>query len=247
MGVLGDAVADHFRVDARPALPRLVKPLQDHDPGALAHHEPIAILVERPAGALRFVVAPAHRAHVLETSYCHGNDSRFGAAADHDIGPAAPDEIRRLADRMAAGRTGSGNGQVRPARADHDAQMCGRAVKHQARHGERTDPPRATLAHNVMLFEEDVNASDARTHQHTDAPCAIESDIQLGIGCRLLGRRGGKMQETIHAPRFPLVHIAGRVEVLHLCGDVRLEQTVVELRHRCHTGLAGQDGAPTAG
>ena len=58
-GVAGHAVADHLGVDRRAAAPRELQLLEDEDAGALAEHEAVAILVERPAGALRVVVARA--------------------------------------------------------------------------------------------------------------------------------------------------------------------------------------------
>ena len=46
------AVADQLGVDARAARLRVLELLEDQDAGALADDEAVAILVERPAGAL---------------------------------------------------------------------------------------------------------------------------------------------------------------------------------------------------
>ena len=46
------AVADDLGVDPRAAAPRVLELLEDQDAGAFADDEAVAILVERPAGAL---------------------------------------------------------------------------------------------------------------------------------------------------------------------------------------------------
>jgi hypothetical protein len=54
----GETVAGDLRVDLGSAGKRVVEPFQQHDTGRLAHDEPVALGVERTAGALRIVVAP---------------------------------------------------------------------------------------------------------------------------------------------------------------------------------------------
>src|SRR5439155_8985767 len=67
-GVARRAVTGDLRVDARPAPFRVAQLLQDHDPGPLPDHEAVALLVERPRGLLRLVVARGQGPHGAETA-----------------------------------------------------------------------------------------------------------------------------------------------------------------------------------
>ena len=71
------AVADQLAVDVRAARPRVVQSFQDDDPRAFGHDEAVAVLVERPAGPGRLVVAAAERLHVLETGQRHRDHGRL--------------------------------------------------------------------------------------------------------------------------------------------------------------------------
>ena len=57
------AVADNFRVDFCAALERPLPLFEDQDARSFADDEPVAILVEGPAGAFRIVVARRKRFH----------------------------------------------------------------------------------------------------------------------------------------------------------------------------------------
>ena len=60
-----------------------------HDAGAFADDEAVAVLVERPARALRLVVARRQRAHRGEPADAHRRDRRLRSAGDHHVGVAA--------------------------------------------------------------------------------------------------------------------------------------------------------------
>src|SRR3989449_8355213 len=72
-------------VDLRAAAPRVLPLLEDQYPRAVAHHEPVPVLVERAAGGLRAVVTLGQRLHVREARDGERRDGGLRAARDHDI------------------------------------------------------------------------------------------------------------------------------------------------------------------
>ena len=67
IGVAGKSVAGEFAPDFRAARFGVLEFFDHHHAGAFAHDESVAIAIERPRGALRFVVARAERFHRGET------------------------------------------------------------------------------------------------------------------------------------------------------------------------------------
>ena len=77
--------------------------LEDQNTGAFADDESVAVLVERPRSALRLFVAGGQSAHGGEPADAHRRDRGFGTAADHDVGIAAGNHAKRIADSVSAG------------------------------------------------------------------------------------------------------------------------------------------------
>ena len=98
-----------------PRASRDLELLEDHDAGAFAHHEAVAVLVERAAGLLRLVVARRERAHRREPADAHRRDRRFGSARDHDVGIVAADDLEGFADRVRRRGAGGAGREVRAA------------------------------------------------------------------------------------------------------------------------------------
>src|SRR5256884_3460402 len=57
VGVAVHTVADQFGIDPNATPTRMFQFLQDHDSSAFAEHEPVSVLVERPARFRRIIVA----------------------------------------------------------------------------------------------------------------------------------------------------------------------------------------------
>src|SRR5229473_1335943 len=74
IGVRGHTVADYFRQDGSAAAAGMLEFFENQDAGAFAHHEAIAVLVPRTAGASGIVIASRKRAHGGESSDAHGSD-----------------------------------------------------------------------------------------------------------------------------------------------------------------------------
>src|SRR5207237_967697 len=93
----GKPVAGDLRVDLRAARLRMLELLEYDDAACLAHHEPVTLAVERTTRPLRIVVAPGERAHRPEAGDPALVDRGLGAAAEHDVRPAAPHLVRAVA------------------------------------------------------------------------------------------------------------------------------------------------------
>ena len=82
---------------------------------------------------------PAHRAEAGEDQRV---DARLCAAGEHGVRGAAPDHLRRLADRVRAGRTGRHRRVVGAAEAERDRKLAARSVGEHARDEGRRDARR---------------------------------------------------------------------------------------------------------
>ena len=93
------AVAANARQHARSAFPRALDTLQDQDRRTVAHHESVAVDVERsrraPASVLR-ESAPAR----TRLSYTSGLKQRFAASHDCGVDLASLDHPRCQTDRV---------------------------------------------------------------------------------------------------------------------------------------------------
>ena len=103
---------------------------EDEDPSSFAEHEPIAIQIERTAGAGRFLVAFGEGPHVGEPADSHRRDGCFGAAGDHHLGLAVLDGFQRVADGVRCARTGGGDGVVGASQSIADRQVAAGRVEH---------------------------------------------------------------------------------------------------------------------
>ena len=75
-------------------------------------------------------------------------------------------------------------------------------------------------------------------------PVGLPLDLEAGVGDRLPGRREDQVREAVHPPRLLAVDPLGRVEVLHLAGEVDRVVAVVELRDLARAGLACEQARP---
>src|SRR6202140_4261594 len=96
--VSGRAVAGYLPVDARAPPARVLIFLEDDDARPLAHHEPVAVLVEGTRGPLRLIVACRQRLPGIERGDADVRDRRLGSPGDDHGGIAAADPFRGLAD-----------------------------------------------------------------------------------------------------------------------------------------------------
>ena len=80
-------------------------------------------------------------------------DPGLGAAGDHHVRVAAPDDLARLAERVAAGGARRHRREVRPGHPELDGDLAGADVRDAHRDEERADPvgPRRALVENPSM------------------------------------------------------------------------------------------------
>ena len=119
----GHAVADELRIDPRAAALGLFELLEHENAGALADDEPVAILVERAAGASGVVIARRERPQRGKPAHAHRRDGRLRAAGNHRVGVAAPDDLEGVADGVRRSRARGTRRRVRPLGAEPDRHL----------------------------------------------------------------------------------------------------------------------------
>ena len=200
--------------DLSPAPTSVLQLFQDYRAGSLSHHEAVALRVEGPAGALRFVIAPRQRFGRSESSDGGGQNRRFGTAGDHHLGLPVLDLAGSLADGIGRRSAGRNRGEVGPLGAQLHRNHARRHVGDHHGHIEWTDPPR-TLLHQdrVLLF---VSREPADPGPPNDAH-AFGIDlfhVETGVAHRFHRRVYGVVGEWIVATNVFAIQRVRRIEVL---------------------------------
>ena len=140
--VVRGAVAEHLGVDRRAARARGLELLEHEDARPLPHDEARTRRVERPRGERRVLLLGDEPAHRAEPGEDERRDRRLGAAGEDDVGLAAPDRRRRLADRGRAGRARGDGREVLSLEAELDRDLPARRVDEHRGDEERRDAVR---------------------------------------------------------------------------------------------------------
>ena len=223
------AVPGDLGIDLGAARLRMLVLLEHDDGAGLAHHETVALGVERPRCPLGVVIAQRQRTHRRETGYPDLVHGGLGAAAEHHIRTSEPDRVEAVADRHVRGGARCALRTQGTTRAELDRDPTGTEVRNDRRNRERIDAVRAPREESVVALLERAEAADARRYRRTDAVC-LRRDIDPGIRLRLPSRGKDQVCEAIHPPRVLAVDPLVRVEVLDLTGEMHLVIGVVELR-----------------
>ena len=108
---------------------------------------------------------PAHGAEAREDEL---DDRRLRAAREDDVGLAALDRRRALADRGRAGRAGRDRRVVRPRDPELDRDLAARRVDERRGDEERRDAVAAPLAARALLLDDRGDAADRRADEDPD-------------------------------------------------------------------------------
>ena len=217
LGVGADSVAEQLRVHLRLALLRVLELLEHQNRARLAHHEPVAVGVERPTCRRGVMVAAGKRAHRRETGDPGARNRRVGAAAEHHLGTAEPDRIEAVPDRHLRRGAGGARRRKRPARAQLDRDPGGAHVRDDRQQRERIDAVGPPLDQRVAAVLERRQATHRGRDRGAD-PVGLLRDHDPRINLRLPRRRDGQLREAVHPPRLPVLDPPGRVELLRLAG-----------------------------
>ncbi len=214
VGVRGDRRPGERRVGV-PAGPQRGA-LQHQDGRALADHEAVPVQVERAGGVLRVVVAQRVRAGLREPGQRERVQAGLGAARDHHVGAAEPDQVQAERDRLRAGRARADRG-VRPGLGPEvDRHPGGRPVRHQHRHGVRRDlADTGALQHVVLLQHRHRPAGAGADHHRDPLPVHLRTPR---VGPRLAGRDERQLLAAVQSSGLDPVHHLGRFDG-ELAGD----------------------------
>ena len=253
IGIARKTVADDLRIDARATRFGMVQRFEHDGAGALAHHEAVAIPVER-ARALRRLVVEARRqgATGAEAGDPDAVDGRFGAAGDHDFGIFKRDQSRRVADSMRPGRAGGHAGMVRPAQSMLDRHIAACKVDESSGDEERRYAPRTLLVQDDGLIGDAAKATDAGAEHHAGiGTLLVGLRMPAGVGESLGRGTHGEDDEVIDLALLlrlhPLVSIeraAAAVAARHHHGDATGKIVSLEPGDRGSAALAGQEALP---
>ena len=100
-GIGGRTVAEEFAVDCRPPGLGMLKFLEHDHCGSFAEHKAVTVVVERPTGSGRFVVAGGESRQQIEPGHAEWMNHAVGAAGKHDVCIPASHQFRCLANCLA--------------------------------------------------------------------------------------------------------------------------------------------------
>ena len=196
------------------------------------------------------VARRAQRPHLAEAGEGERQERRLRARAEHDVRLAAHDRLHRLADGVAAGRAGADDRGVRPADAELDRDLAGWRVGEHVRQHERADPARAALEEGLVAVEQQADAADPGPEHHPEAVGVhVAGDMpvvaeQAGVAQGLARGGHGEVRAAVVAAGVLRIHVVGRLEALHLAGDVDVERRRVEERDAVDPRAAGHQAVP---
>ena len=176
------AAAEHLGVDAGAALLGVFEFFEDDDAGALAEDEAVAVLVERPAGALSgSSLRMRQGAAAMKPPRPIGGDGRLGAAGDHDVGVVPLNGVQGVADGVGGRGAGRRNGGVRTAQAEMDRDVAGGGVGDHLRDDERADAAGPVLDKAGVLLFEFVEAADAAADDDAAAEGIFLGEVEAAV------------------------------------------------------------------
>ena len=136
----------------RPRGGDVLEPLEDDEPGALAHDESVPVGVEGTGGEPGTAHVAAHRVQPHEAAHRAVVDQRVDATGQYQVGRPPAQQLHALTDGRGTGRAGGGHGHAGPLEAEPERQVGGDRARHDHRDGQRAHPPRSLPDEPRHLF-----------------------------------------------------------------------------------------------
>ncbi len=234
------AEADDFRMDVRAARLRMFVLLQHEGGGAFAHHEAVAVAVERPWRLGGRGVARAGGEQRVEHRDARRGEF-FGATAEHECLAAVADGLVGVADALAAGRAGAGRGNHAPLEAEEQPDVHRRGVRHHLDVAGRGDAQHRTGFQHAPEHPDRLGAARRRSVGDTHAAVGHGGiGEQACVFQRHLAGAHGHLRYAAHRAQQLARVMGGHLEVRDGCGEAGMQfGEGVELRHAAHTAAAG--------
>ena len=145
------AEADDLGIDRGAAAAGVLQLLDDQHAAALADDDAVALLVERPAGFFRSVVALRQMAEQALPDHAQRIELAVGAADEEEIGLVAANDAIRLAQGQQPGDVALGDRVVRPLSVVQDRDMAGEHVGQVLEHPQRRNARQALFAPGLQI------------------------------------------------------------------------------------------------
>ena len=244
VGVTGHTVADNFGENIRAAFLGDFEGFENHDAGAFADDEAVAVGVEGAAGVFRVIVAGGERAHGGESADAHGGDGGFGAAGDHDVGGAALDNFEGVADGVGRRGAGGGRGGIGTLGAVTNRDVAGSEIDDGGRNEKRGNLSGAAGEIFGMFALDDVETADAGADVNAGGIGEFGRDGERGL---LHGEIGGgerQLNEAAGLFQFFFLEPIERLEALYFAGDAAIETSGIEMSDGTDAAFGGENVAP---
>lgn len=220
IGISGEPVSGQFTVDGCVSLPCMFEFLKKEDPCSLCNDEPVPVAIEWTGSFFGFIVSGAEGFHGAETADSGRHDRGFGSTSQEGVGFPELDHSHGLAEGVAGGGAGCGDGEIRAAASEfHRDQSAGHIGDH---HGDQKWRyfPGAFLKEIAVLFLECGETADAATDDDPDPVEVHFFKDKLGIAQSHLGCRHGELSISVAAPNIFWCFVKGHgIEVAHLSRD----------------------------
>ena len=220
VGVVGGAVAQDLPVDGGVTPHGVVQRFQHQHRRPFGHHKAVAVPVERPAGARRFLVAGRHGPDHIERPEDEGRERALHAAGQHQVGLLRLDPPERFTDGDCPRAAAVGVS----ARGSREPELDGDVARRRPaehRQGQRWSYLFDAFAQEDLVLLLGKRAAPQRaSHETSTAIAVLVFQVQAGIAHCLAGGRHRELREAVQA-LYPLrVHVGERVKVSNLGGHL---------------------------
>ena len=197
------------------ACQRMLQRLDHQHARALAHHKAVALRIERARCLLgRVVERGAQRLGRCKAAQAHAVDGGLAATTHSDVGFAAADQARGIANRLHAGGACGDRRAQRPLEAMANRHLPCRQIDQERRHGERRQPLRPGRfggAHGVGNRTKAANARGDDGGRACARRLITAHHRPPRLGQRLVGSAQRKGDEAVH-----LALVLGRDDGIHI-------------------------------
>ena len=199
VGIGTDAVADELSIDMSSAFCSVFQRFENHDTGAFAHDEAVAVYVERTGGGSRIVIARAESLHVGESGEAGGKNGSFRTAGNHDVGIPELHDAPCFSNIVVRGSTSRYDAHVGAGKAVFHSNNAGRNVADHVGDHERGNAIRATFEKSLVLGFQRAEAADAAADHDADTGLVFVFHIKTGVFNGHFSCGDGKVCETVNA------------------------------------------------
>ena len=183
--------AHYFAIDPGAAGQRGGEVFQHHRAGPFSQHHAGAVEIEGPARLLGVAVAGGDLFLLQGVDDLHGVQAGAGGSAEHDVGPAAEDDLEGLGDRQVGAGLPHGDRVIRALEVVVDGQVAGGHVGQVLQEPQGATswacPPWPSGRSRIALVAQALLDAFGEVVGHGQHVVAAEGDARPGAGRRCPG------------------------------------------------------------